>query len=69
MKTTIPVEFNPFLPAGSGVVMMTMYGPQIVFRHPSEWLLSMTGATWHVSGHCPTWTDADECRCMLGGDA
>lgn len=39
-------------------------------RHMSELLLMLSGARWHPHGHrCPTWTDAAECRCMLGDEA
>lgn len=64
------VEFNPWVPSGSGVVMSdAMRGFVVIYRHPSEWALHMASATWHPDGaRCQTWTDS-ECRCMLGGEA
>lgn len=42
---------------------------QVLVRHESEYALWCSGAKWHpYSGHCPTWTDAAECQCMLGGE-
>lgn len=64
------VEFNAFIPEGSGFLIMDeARGPVVVYRHPSEYALHMARATWHPRGHCATWTDATECRCMLGGDS
>lgn len=63
------VEFNPHLRPGMGVVMMAgLGGMTVIYRHPSEWAVHVSGATWHPNGErCPAWTD--ECRCMLGGEA
>lgn len=43
---------------------------QILCHHESEFWTAVAGVRWHVwRGHCPTWDDATECRCMLGGEA
>lgn len=42
------------------------WGDRLIVRHLSEILPALAGATWHVNGHCPTWTDY-ECRCMVEG--
>ena len=64
------VRIFPYLEPGKAMLVKSDAGWSdiLFFRTESEWLLSMSGATWHVNGHCPTWTD-DECRCMLGGEA
>lgn len=63
------VEFNPNLRPGSALIIMnSVSGLTLVYRHPSEWASHVSGAKWHPNGErCPTWTD--ECRCMLGGEA
>lgn len=65
------VDFNPHVPSGMGFLLMDHFrGPVVVYRHPSEWAVHMARATWHLERRgCPTWTDATECRCMLGGEA
>lgn len=67
----MPVEFNAFLRPGMAFVLSTAErGFVRVFRHRSEYYLHVTRTRWHVErAHCPTWTDATECRCMLGGEA
>lgn len=67
----LTVHFNPWVPPGTGFVMRDASGILVRFyRHFSEYALHNSGAAWHVERErCPTWTDATECRCMLGGDA
>lgn len=60
---TFEVRENPFIPVG----MVASRGRLVFVRHLSEFFIGMAGARWHPNGEtCPTWTDADECRCMLG---
>lgn len=66
----VEVRFSPYLEPGTAVLVGN--GPRdiVFFRHTAELLLHLSGAKWHVNkGHCPTWDDTTECRCMLGGEA
>ena len=45
------------------------FNGKILCHHESEFWTAIAGARWHVRGHCPTWDDATECRCMLGGES
>lgn len=48
----------------------TLLGRDIIVRHESELLLAWAGASWHPFGDtCPTATNEDDCRCMLGEEA
>ena len=64
----IEVRASEFLAPGT----MVLVGPRnaVYVRHLAELTPSLAGVRWHVHGErCPTWTDATECRCMLGGEA
>jgi len=65
------VRISPWMEPGTAALIRGLSGAQALYvRHPSEYALLMSGATWHVDGHrCPTYTEAAECRCMLGGEA
>ena len=64
----MPVRFVPWMAPGTAYVIAEP--PMVIARHESEYLLMWARATWHVhAGHCPTWDNATECRCMLGGEA
>jgi len=56
----LQIEVCPYILPG---VMMRW--SKILVRHMSEFLLALTGAAWHPNGHCPSWTDSAECRCMV----
>jgi hypothetical protein len=60
---SMPIEVCSWLSPGYPV----LYMGRVYVRHLSEILCAIAGATWHVNGHCPTWTEETECRCMVEG--
>jgi hypothetical protein len=66
------LHIDPYIPSGSLFIVSAGYfgrTPTLLARHFSEYAVVVAGATWHPRGHCPTWDDSTECRCMLGGEA
>ena len=60
------VKVSPWITAGEAMLGLGGYH----FRHMSEFFLYASGAVWHVNGSaCPTATNPDDCRCMLGDEA
>ena len=60
------IRASPFVPEGTFWAMNGL----ILCHHESELWTAVSGARWHVwRGHCPTWDDATECRCMLGTES
>lgn len=63
----ISIRQHPAVPDGLGWLVQSPSGPVWLVRHTSQALTRLAGATCHYSrSTCPTWTDAAECRCMLG---
>jgi hypothetical protein len=61
------VQFCEYLQEGTAFVMA---GGILLCRTYGEFALIAANVNWHPwKGHCPTWTDATECQCMLGGEA